>query len=149
YSPGFFDFDNDGWKDLFVTCGHVQSLNLAGRLAIEQPNAVFRNLRNGKFAVESGAGLAEGRALRHRGSAWGDVNHDGRLDVVVTAVGAMAELWLNTSSEAAHWLEVKLQGTRSNRDGIGAVLRVSRQNGTQYNHATTAVGYASSSAGPV
>jgi hypothetical protein len=149
YSPGFFDFDNDGWKDIFVTRGHVQSPNLAGRLVIEQPNSVFRNLRNGKFTDVTDAGLAEGPARRHRGSAWGDVNHDGRVDVVVTAVGARAELWLNTSPEPAHWLEVKLQGTRSNRDGIGAVIKLSSKSGTQYNHATSAVGYASSSAGPV
>src|SRR5205823_3824525 len=109
--------------------------------------SVFRNLRNGKFAEVADAGLAEGPALRHRGSAWGDVNHDGRIDVVVTALGARAELWLNASSEANHWLEIKLQGTRSNRDGIGAVIRLSAKSGTQYNHATSAVGYASSSAG--
>jgi hypothetical protein len=149
YSPGFFDFDNDGWKDLFCTPGHVQSLNLTGRLVIEQRNSVFRNLRNGKFVEVAGAGLSQGPALRHRGSAWGDVNHDGRIDVVVTALGAPAELWLNASPASGHWLEVKLQGTRSNRDGIGAVIQLSTKRGTQYNHATSAVGYASSSAGPV
>jgi enediyne biosynthesis protein E4 len=68
---------------------------------------------------------------------------------VVTALGAAAELWLNSGAKQAHWLEVKLQGTRSNRDGIGTVIKVVSKTGTQYNHATTAVGYASSSAGPV
>ena len=149
YSPGIFDFDNDGWKDIFVSRGHVQSLNLSGRMTIEQHNSVFRNLRNGKFAVAEDAGFAAGPALRHRGSAWGDFNHDGRMDMVVTALGAAAELWMNTGAEQAHWLEVKLQGTRSNRDGIGAKLKVVSKSGTQYNHATSAVGYASSSAGPV
>lgn len=149
YSPGIFDFDNDGWKDIFVSRGHVQSLNLKGRMTIEQPNSVFRNLGNGKFAVEEGAGFAAGPARRHRGSAWGDFNHDGRIDVVVTALGSGAELWLNDGAGTAHWLEVKLEGTRSNRDGIGTVVKVVSKSGTQYNHATTAVGYASSSTGPV
>lgn len=149
YSPGIFDFDNDGWKDIFFSRGHVQSLNLSNRMKIEQHNSVFRNLHNGKFAMAENAGLAAGPSLRHRGSAWGDFNHDGRLDMVVTALGAAAELWMNTSSEQAHWLELKLQGTRGNRDGIGAKVKVVSKSGTQYNHATSAVGYASSSAGPV
>jgi enediyne biosynthesis protein E4 len=149
YSPGFYDLDNDGWKDLFVTRGHVQSLNMKGRMNVEQPNSAFRNLRNGQFAVDEKTGLESGPALRHRGSAWGDLNHDGAIDIVVTALGAKAELWLNAGAAGAHWLEVKLEGTRSNRDGIGAVVKVVSKSGTQYNHATHAVGYASSSAGPV
>jgi hypothetical protein len=149
YSPGIFDFDNDGWKDIFVSRGHVQSLNLRGRLAVEQHNTVFHNLRNGKFAPVPDAGFTSGPPLRHRGSAWGDFNHDGRLDVVVTALGAEAEVWMNDSPGGNHWLELKLEGTRSNRDGIGARIKLVSKSGTQYNHATTAVGYASSSAGPV
>jgi hypothetical protein len=149
YSPGFFDLDNDGWKDLFVSRGHVQALHLKGRLEVEQPNAVFRNLRDGRFAMAADAGFEKGPARRHRGSAWGDFNRDGRIDIVVTALGESAELWMNTGAGRAHWLDVKLRGTRSNRDGIGAVVKLVSKSGTQYNHATTAVGYASSSAGPV
>jgi hypothetical protein len=95
------------------------------------------------------AGFEKGPARRHRGSAWGDFNRDGRIDIVVTALGESAELWMNTGAGRAHWLDVKLRGTRSNRDGIGAVVKLVSKSGTQYNHATTAVGYASSSAGPV
>jgi len=149
YSPGIFDLDNDGWKDLFFSRGHVQSLNLRGRMTVEQPNSVFRNLRNGKFALAADDGFSAGPALRHRGSAWGDFNHDGKVDVVVTALGAPAELWLNTGAADAHWLDLRLQGTRSNRDGIGAKIKVVSKTITQYNHQTSAVGYASSSAGPV
>jgi enediyne biosynthesis protein E4 len=150
YSPNIADFDNDGWKDIFVSRGHVQSLLSASRFAIEQPNTVFRNLGGMKFsAITSEAGFTSEPPSRHRGSAVGDLNGDGRLDVVVTAIHAPAEIWMNHSPGANHWLEFKLQGTRSNRDGIGARIKLVSRSGTQYNHMTTSSGYASSSAGPV
>jgi len=65
------------------------------------------------------------------------------------ALNAPAEIWMNDSSGANHWIEFKLQGTKSNRDGIGARIKVATKSGTQYNHMTTSCGYASSSAGPV
>jgi len=150
YSPTIADFDNDGWKDIFVTRGHVQSLLSAPRLWIEQPNTVFRNLGGMKFeALTEAAGLTAQPPSRHRGSAVGDLNGDGKLDVVVSAINAPAEIWMNASPDKNHWLEIKLQGTKSNRDGIGARIKVVTAAGAQYNHMTTAVGYASSSAGPV
>lgn len=149
YSPTIADFDNDGWKDIFVSRGHVQS-PASTNLTIEQPNTVFRNLGGMKFAaLTAEAGLSAQPPRRHRGSAVGDLNGDGKLDVVVSALGAPAEIWMNQSPGNNHWIEFKLQGTKSNRDGIGARIKVVTKSGAQYNHMTTSCGYASSSAGPV
>jgi hypothetical protein len=150
YSPTLADFDNDGWKDLFVTRGHVQSLGYASRAQVEQPNTVFQNLGGLTFrALTAEAGLTAQPARRHRGSAVGDLNHDGRLDVVATALSAPAEIWIHDSLGGNHWLELALEGTKSNRDGIGARIKVVAGGKAQYNHVSFAAGYASSSAGPV
>ncbi|MBZ5577269.1 MAG: CRTAC1 family protein [Acidobacteriia bacterium] len=150
YSPTIADFDNDGWKDLFVTRGHVQSLEYASRVSVEQPNSVFRNLSGMKFqALTAEAGLTAQPPRRHRGSAVGDLNHDGRLDAVVSAISAPAEVWINDNPGGNHWIEFVLEGAKSNRDGIGARIKVVAGGAAQYNHVSFAAGYASSSAGPV
>ncbi|HEY1203165.1 MAG: CRTAC1 family protein [Bryobacteraceae bacterium] len=149
YSPTIADFDNDGWKDLFVTRGHVQSLGYASHVQVEQPNTVFRNVGGAKFqALTAEAGLTAQPPRRHRGSAVGDLNGDGRLDVVVTALSAPAEVWINDTPAANHWIEFQLEGTRSNRDGIGARIKLVAGGAAQYNQVSFAAGYASSSAGP-
>ena len=144
WSNGFFDFNDDGWKDLFTANSDVNDLvDLFGPTHYKQPNSIFANLGNGRFrdvSAEAGEGFQVARA--HRGSAFADFDHDGKIDVVVTVLGEPAELWQNVSPGDNHWLVVKLVGTRSNRDGIGARVRL----GKQTNHMTTAVGYASSSA---
>jgi hypothetical protein len=149
YSPVIADFDNDGWKDIFVTRGHVQSLNYAPRIAVEQHNTVFRNEGGAKFeALTEAAGLTAQPPARHRGSAIGDLNGDGLLDVVTCALSAPAEIWINDSPKR-HWLALKLEGVASNRDGIGARIKVTAGGMTQYDQVSFARGYASSSAGPV
>ncbi len=146
FSVGIFDFDNDGWKDIFATCGQVESLVHGGN-PVNQFNAVFRN--PGKSGKWTAAQLTARPAARHRGSAFADLDGDGRIDMVATALGAPAEIWMNTTANANHWIEFALRGTRSNRDGIGAEIAIVTPAGKQFNHMTTAVGYASSSAGPV
>jgi hypothetical protein len=154
FGVGFFDFDNDGWKDLFVSRGDVLSRPMPNT-TVEQHNTVFRNLgaaggANGRWeALTAEAGLDASPAARHRGLAFGDLDGDGRIDVVTSALARPAEIWMNRSPGAGHWLDIALEGTRSNRDGIGARIQVTTRSGSQYNHMTTSVGYASSSCGPV
>ncbi|MBI5083749.1 MAG: CRTAC1 family protein [Acidobacteria bacterium] len=150
FGVGLYDLDNDGWKDLFVTRGDVLSRPMPGT-TVEQHNTVFRNLgATGKWEALTGeAGLDAAAPARHRGLAFGDLDGDGRVDIVTTALARPAEIWMNRTAAAGHWLEVALEGTRSNRDGIGAVVKVTTKRGSQYNHITTSVGYASSSHGPV
>jgi len=149
YSPTMADFDNGGWKDIFVTRGHVQSLGYASRAQVEQPNTVFRNLGGARFAaLTAEAGLTAQPPSRHRGSAVGDLNGDGRLDVVATALSAPAEIWINDSPGGNHWIAFQLEGTKSNRDGIGARIKLVAGGAAQYNQVSFAAGYASSSAGP-
>ena len=150
FGLGMVDFDNDGWKDIFVAGGHVLSLMTLGRNVNEQNFVLQNEGSSGKWdAVGDEGGLNAMPPARHRGCAFGDFDGDGRVDVVVTGLSKEAEIWMNRSQPTGHWLDIALQGTRSNRDGIGARIKVVSKGGVQYNHMTTSVGYASSSDGPV
>jgi hypothetical protein len=150
FGAALYDFDNDGWKDLFVSRGHVSATHPPGT-TVEQPNTVFRNLgASGKWQpLTEEAGFVAATSARHRGCAFGDFDGDGRVDIVVSSMDQDAELWMNRSPNAGHWLDFQLQGMKSNRDGIGARIKVVSKSGTQYNHQTSSVCYASSSLGPV
>jgi hypothetical protein len=149
YSPNVADFDNDGWKDLFVSRGNVEAVQRGG-LEVDQHNTVFRNLGQWRFAaLTAEAGFTTRPPARHRGAAVGDFNGDGLLDIVVSAISAPAEIWINDSPNSNHWLALELQGVRSNRDGIGARIKVVAGGTSQYDQRCFAAGYASSSAGPV
>jgi hypothetical protein len=149
WSNGIYDLDNDGWKDLFVARSNVvDNINIPfPNRRYPEPNSVFRNLGNGKFQdVSLSAGPDFQLEAPHRGAALGDFNNDGRIDMVVSVLGGPVKLFRNVSDNNHHWILLSLVGTKSNRMAIGAQIRITTEDGdSQWNHVTTAVGYASSS----
>jgi enediyne biosynthesis protein E4 len=134
---GFADLDNDGWLDLFVANGGLDTNE-------PQANRIFHN-HKGRFtdvSAEAGPGFA--RAALHRGAAFADFDHDGRIDVAVTAIDSPLELWMNRSAPQ-NWVQVKLKGTRSNRSALGAQIICKASKKTQVSSVANSVGYASAS----
>jgi hypothetical protein len=122
----FFDYDNDGWPDIFVADGHIEDQieKVQKRVSYAEPPHVFRNLGRGKFveATQSlGAAFASPKVAR--GAAYADLFNNGVLDVLMTTNGGRVYLFRN-EGVSNHSLRVKLVGTKSNRDGIGAVISV-------------------------
>ena len=148
WSNAIVDLDNDGWKDLYVARSNVLD-NVAEftQRPYGEPNTVFRNLGTGKFQdVTSTSGPAFQLPSVNRGAAFGDLDNDGRMDLVVNVLNGKAKVFHNTTKNDNHWVLLKLTGVKSNRMGIGAQIRVTLENGSiEYNHATTSTGYASSS----
>jgi hypothetical protein len=149
WGNGIFDLDNDGWKDLFVARSNVLDniSELTPMRHFPEPNSIFRNLGNGRFEeVSATAGADFQTEGAHRGVAFGDLDNDGRVDMVVTVLGGQVKLLHNVTDVANHWILLKLVGTKSNRMGIGAQIHITTDDGrSQWNEVTTAVGYASSS----
>jgi hypothetical protein len=147
WGTGIFDFDNDGWKDIFTANAAIQSNSeLVDNIPYKLSNGLLKNNRDGTFTdISSLAGISFHTPAAHRGAAFGDLNNDGRIDVVTNCLNAEPEIFINRSTNAGHWLLVRLVGTASNRDGLGARLKLTTADGVQFNHATTSVGYGSSS----
>jgi enediyne biosynthesis protein E4 len=147
WGTGAFDFDNDGYKDLFTANAAI----LDNSLEVEHrpyliANSLFRNRGNLTFEdLSSKAGPTFSIPAAHRGAAFGDFNNDGKIDVVVNVLNGPPELFLNRSANHNHWIILKLVGVADNRDGLGTQIKITTAHGTQYNEATTAVSYNSSS----
>jgi enediyne biosynthesis protein E4 len=132
----FFDYDLDGWPDVFVANGHIDPdiQRVQANVKYAMPPHLFRNMGKGKFEeVTKSVGAAFSTPRVARGAAYADIYNDGRLDVLMATNGGPAVLFRNEAAgEAANRsLRVKLVGTKSNRDGIGAVVRVTAAGGTQ------------------
>lgn len=141
WATGMFDFNNDGFKDLFTAGSHTETnIELTTSLESRQPVSLFLNRGDGTFEYTALPGNAF-----HRGAAFGDFNRDGRMDAVVTRLGEPPLVLTNTSISENHWLILRLRGRRSNRDGIGARIRIVTDSGLRWNHVTASVGYAGSS----
>jgi enediyne biosynthesis protein E4 len=142
WCTAFADMDNDGWKDIFTANSHVNDrIRDFEAIDFKQANSLFLNDGQGRFIDATAASGLAAASATHRGCGVADFNGDGRLDIVVLVLGAPAELWKNDSAPDRRWLIVRLVGSRSNRDGIGARVIV----GNQVRTMSTAVGYASSS----
>jgi enediyne biosynthesis protein E4 len=152
WGSGIFDFDDDGHKDLFAACASIlDNADEVEHLPAKLPNLILRNVASQggpmRFAdVSKDAGPSFQVPAAHRGVAFGDLNNDGKIDAVVVVQNARPEIWLNRSENANHWLILNLVGSKSNRDGLGARIKITpNSGGPQWNHATTATGFSSAS----
>jgi hypothetical protein len=147
WGTGIFDFDNDGNKDIFAAGSAILDNSMeVNHKPYPLPNFLYRNLGGMRFkdvSAEAGAGFSVPAA--HRGAGFGDLNNDGKIDIVVTVLNGEAQLLMNRSQNHNHWIILKLVGVADNRDGLGTRVKITTAHGVQYNEATTAVGYNSSS----
>jgi len=147
WSLHFFDYDNAGAKDLLIAQGHdLDTVEKSyPQLHYREPMMLLRNMGKRFVDVSAMSGAVFQEAWVGRGMAIGDIDNDGRVDAVVSTNGGAVHILRNETPTDNHWLTLKLVGHKSNRDGIGAVVKVTTQQGAQWVTVTTASGYLSSS----
>jgi hypothetical protein len=143
----FLDYDNDGWKDLLIAQGHdldTVELNYPN-LHYREPMLLLRNTGHDFIDVSADSGAIFHQSWLGRGMAIGDIDNDGRLDAVVTTNDGPAFILRNETPTQNHWLTLKLVGHKSNRDAIGAEVKLVTAKGQQFSTVSTAGSYLSSS----
>jgi hypothetical protein len=146
WSLRFLDYDNDGLKDLLIAQGHdLDTVELSSpQIKYKEPMLLARNTGRGFVDVSAVSGSVFSQPWVGRGMAVGDLDNDGRVDAVVTTNGGAAHILHNETATQNHWLMFHLVGHRSNRDGIGAEIKLTTSHGSQYVTVSTAGGYLSS-----
>ena len=147
WGASFLDYDNDGWKDLLIAQGHdIDTIELNfPNLRYREPMLLARNTGHEFVDVSADSGEVFHQAWVGRGLAVGDIDNDGRMDAVVTTNDGPAYILHNETPTDNHWLTLNLVGHKSNRDGVGAEVRVVTPVGSQFVTVSTAGGYLSSS----
>jgi hypothetical protein len=144
WGTGFADFDNDGWLDIVVANGNFTSLmdTLPNEVRYAEPIQLFRNLGDKTFdEVADSAGLNQGKLQSRRGIAFGDINNDGKLDMVVFNAGAPPSLFINDTPDTNHSVLFRLIGTKSNRGAVGARVTVTTSKMSQIAEVRGGLGY--------
>jgi hypothetical protein len=141
------DYDNDGWKDLLIAQGHDLDTieKTSPQLRYREPMMLVRNTGKGFVNISSISGDIFHEAWVGRGMAIGDIDNDGRIDAVVSTNGGAAHILHNETVTTNHWITLHLTGHKSNRDGIGALVKLTTAHGSQWVMATTSSGYLSAS----
>jgi hypothetical protein len=144
----FFDYDLDGYPDILTANGHIEEEigRVQPKIKYQEPPLLFRNLGAKKFEdVSNRVGPDFTKPLVARGAVYGDFDHDGDLDVVLTANNGPAHLYRNDGGNKNKWISIRTVGTKSNRDGIGASVTIVSASGKQWNVVRSGSSYASQS----
>jgi enediyne biosynthesis protein E4 len=144
----FFDYDLDGYPDILTANGHIEEEigRVQPKIKYQEPPLLFRNLGGKKFAnVSNAVGADFTKPLVGRGAIFGDFDHDGDLDVLITSNNGPAHLYRNDGGNKNKWISIRTIGTKSNRDGIGASVAIASASGKQWNVVRSGSSYASES----